>query len=309
MPVEPGQGDAAVEEQLQGGGAVLFALGFRGALVGDQHVDARGVEQRLDGVVVDVGHRVILRARPLPGLHAADPGDDESRRGDGVPAAGQVADELARVDAAQVLDRHGLRGAPAPGEQRLQVGEAVVVPVHHHDRATQPQPLGLGQEDVLQPGRLRPGGPLPQELQLTRVGLRVAAGRVVELGVVGERADVAAEEDRLEADAQLGLPAREHAQRELQVRVDVADYGDFDGARVVRVIGVHGASPSFVRARGRTRLVRPVNDDDPARNPGPAVGLFCAGGSRAIRGASRAHLGTFLHVTAHGRVGRVRANS
>jgi hypothetical protein len=68
------------------------------------------------------------------------------------------------------------------------------------------------------------------ELQLALVALGVAHGGAVQLRRLGERPHVAAEQYRVEAQAERLLPSRGDAQRELEVAVDVAD--DRDGGVV-----------------------------------------------------------------------------
>ena len=80
-----------------------------------------------------------------------------------------------------------------------------VVDVCHRVVLCPPLP-GLHAADVLEPRRRRVRRPLVKKLQLTRVRLGVAEGRVVELLIVGERADVTAEEHRVELEVQVRLP-------------------------------------------------------------------------------------------------------
>lgn len=73
VSVEPEAGKGALEKQVERGASVIALYGC-GALVGQEKIDGRGVEQAVDGVVIDVCKWVVLGAT-LSRFHAADAGE------------------------------------------------------------------------------------------------------------------------------------------------------------------------------------------------------------------------------------------
>jgi hypothetical protein len=172
----------------------------------------------------------------LPTFDAPDARQEMAGRQYHSPSGRQESEMPRGVHVRQVVDRGRDRG-PCWG-QAFEVGEPLVIPVDHHDRAGQAETaVGLSQEDGVQPRGRRVGRPLMEEFELTGVRLPATSRRVVELRVVSERPDIAAEDHRLESHPELSLPAGEDAEGELEVAVAVTH------ERQERLVFRHSTSP------------------------------------------------------------------
>jgi len=172
-------------------------------------------------VVVDVRHRVVLGVT-LPSLDATNPRRDVTGWEMEPPARRQEAEPTGGVHCGQVTRDRAI--GDVSGKEPFQVGKALMVAVDHDDGASEAEAaFWLSSEDRVEPGGGGLARPLSQELELTGVRLAVPPGRIVELAIVGEGPHVAAEECRLEPDAEFTLPAGEDAEGELEVPVAVTD--------------------------------------------------------------------------------------